>query len=236
MAECSLRSRLWGAPRSTGLDVTAGPVPLTTSHGYTHWMGMKCVQANSCPCWAANFPCTSGCPSENFCNQGPTRAPTAPRRTTNVRENIEEDQESALTLYHVIPPVVLHQDAPEFWPSVLPRGDEWPALLAHANTAHTAPSITETATPDPDTPAAVGSGKRNSNRAQPTDVQTVSPSPPSDQDSDVMLAAIIGESDSDSDYVESAENSPTSPSNKPDLEGHISDLEEMYEVAEGKIV
>ena len=45
----------------------------------------------------------------------------------------------------------------------------------------------------------------------------------------------IGESDSDSDYVESAENSPTSLANTPDLVGHISELEEMHEVAEGEL-
>ena len=46
----------------------------------------------------------------------------------------------------------------------------------------------------------------------------------------------IGESDGDSDYVESAENSHTSPANTPDLKGYINVLEEMHEVAEGKLV
>ena len=50
------------------------------------------------------------------------------------------------------------------------------------------------------------------------------------------LVASIGESDGDSDYVESAENSPMSPSNTPDLEGHTSELDEMYEVAESELV
>ena len=48
--------------------------------------------------------------------------------------------------------------------------------------------------------------------------------------------ASIGESNGDSDYAESAENSPTSSTNTPDLELHISELEEMYEVAERKLV
>ena len=48
--------------------------------------------------------------------------------------------------------------------------------------------------------------------------------------------ASIGESDGDSDYVESDEKSPTSPANTPDLTGHIGELEEMNEVAEGELV
>ena len=43
-------------------------------------------------------------------------------------------------------------------------------------------------------------------------------------------------SDGNSDYIESSENSPTSPANTPDLEGHISELEEMHEVSEGNLV
>ena len=38
------------------------------------------------------------------------------------------------------------------------------------------------------------------------------------------------------DYVESSKNSPTSPSNTPELAVHISELEEMYEVAVSKLV
>ena len=80
-------------------------------------------------------------------------------------------------------------------------------------------------------PTAVGSNKRNSNHGQPTYVQTASPSPLANLESDVTSAASIGENDSDSDYVKSAENSPTSPANTPDLTGHISEPEEMHEVA-----
>ena len=61
------------------------------------------------------------------------------------------------------------------------------------------------------------------------------PSLPDDQDSDVTSVESIGESDGDSDYVESSKNSPTSPYNTMDLAGHISKLEEMHEVAEGKL-
>ena len=45
----------------------------------------------------------------------------------------------------------------------------------------------------------------------------------------------IGESDGDSDYVESSKNSPTIPANMPDLAGHISELVKMHEVAEGEL-
>ena len=200
-----------------------------------HWPGVKCVHANACPCRSANFPCTSGCPSENFCNWGPKRAPTAPRLTTNVSQTIEEAQKAAPTLCQAITQVVFHLDALAFSPSVLTRGAEWPALPARADTAHAAPALTKTAAPDPATPAAVGSCKRNSNRARPTDGQTGSPSPPTDPDSDVLSVASIGGSDGDSDYVESAENSPTSPANTLDLAGHIIELEAIHEVSEGEL-
>ena len=74
-----------------------------------------------------------------------------------------------------------------------------------------APEITDTMTPDPVAPTAVGSGKRNSNCAQPTDIQTASPSLPVNLDSDVTVVASIGESDGNLDYVELAEKSTTSP-------------------------
>ena len=96
--------------------------------------------------------------------------------------------------------------------------------------------ITETAVPNQAAQAAVGSGKRNINRARPTDGQTVSPSPPANQDSDVQFVESIGGSDGDSDYVNSAENSPMSPANTPYLTGHFSELEEMHEVPEGDVV
>ena len=68
------------------------------------------------------------------------------------------------------------------------------------------------------------------------DGQTASPSPPANLDSDVKSVASIGESDDNSDYVESSEKSPTSPANKLDLAAHISKLEGIHEVAEGKLV
>ena len=97
------------------------------------------------------------------------------------------------------------------------------------------PALTRTATTDPATPAAVRSGKINPNRARPTDGQTASSSPPADPDSDVVSVASIGGSYGDSDYVKSAKNSPTSPSNMPDLAGHIRDLEAVHEVLEGEL-
>ena len=50
-----------------------------------------------------------------------------------------------------------------------------------------------------------------------------------------MSAVIFGESGSDSDYVESAENSPTSPANTLDLTGHVSKMEAIHEVLEGEL-
>ena len=50
-----------------------------------------------------------------------------------------------------------------------------------------------------------------------------------------MPETIFGGNDGDYYYVESAENSPTSLANTPDLEGHISKLETMYKVSEGEI-
>ena len=76
--------------------------------------------------------------------------------------------------------------------------------------------------------AADGSGKRNSNCEVPTDGQTVSPSPPSDPDSDVVLLGCFGESDDNSYYVESAKKSPTILANMPYLAGHIIKLKEMH--------
>ena len=67
------------------------------------------------------------------------------------------------------------------------------------------------------------------------DGQTALPRPPADPDSDVMPVAIIGGIDGNSDYVKSAKNSPTSPANTPDLEGHISKLEAMHKVSEREL-
>ena len=131
--------------------------------------------------------------------------------------------------------VFFHPDSLALSPSILTRGAKWPALPARADTTHAAPELTETATPDPATPAAVGFGKINSNRARPTDGQTASPSPPADPDSDVTLAASLVGSDGDSDYVDSEEKSPMSLSNTPDLTGHIRELEAIHEVSEGDI-
>ena len=180
---------------------------------------MKYVQANACPCRSANRPYTSGCPSDKCRNQGPTWVPNVTRITTNVSETIKESQEADPTICQAINPDVFHKDIPAFSPSLSPRGDEWPALLACNHTDHAAPSLTKTAAPDPAAPAAVESGKSNSNCTCPTDGRTASPSPPADQDSDFMSVVSIGDSDSYSDYVDSAENSSTSPANTPDLEG-----------------
>ena len=67
------------------------------------------------------------------------------------------------------------------------------------------------------------------------DGQTLLPSPPAYPDSDITLAASFRGSGGNSDYVESAENSPTIPSNTLDLVRYISELEAMHEVSEGNV-
>ena len=138
-------------------------------------------------------------------------------------QTIEESQEAAPNLFQAIAPVVFQPDTPAFSPSVLLGGYKWPALTARSDIAHAAPALTDTAAPDPATPAAIGSGKINSNCARQTDGQTASPSPPTDPYSDVTLVS-IGGSDDDSDYVDSAKDLPTSPANTPDLAVNISKL------------
>ena len=175
-----------------------------------HQAGVKYVQANACPCRSANRPYTSGCPSDKCRNQGPTWVPNVTRITTNVSETIKESQEADPTICQAINPDVFHKDIPAFSPSLSPRGDEWPALLACNHTDHAAPSLTKTAAPDPAAPAAVGSGKRNSNSAQSMGSKSVSSSTPANQDSDITLVASIGEIYGDSDYVELTKNHPRS--------------------------
>ena len=80
-------------------------------------------------------------------------------------ENIEEAKEAAPTLCQATPPVIFHQDALAFSPSVLLRGYEWLALPTRADTSHASPALTYTATPDPASPASIWSGKINPNRA-----------------------------------------------------------------------
>ena len=161
MAKRCLRRHLWGGPSKMVPSATAGPVPLTIPQWYTHRPGVKCVYANVFPCQAANRSSTSGCPSENCRSWVPTRAPTAPRITTNLIQSIEKAQEASLTLFRVIPPVVFQPDAPTFFPRVLTRGSEWPALPARSNTSNAAPALTETAAPNPTTQAAGRSSKIN---------------------------------------------------------------------------
>ena len=150
-------------------------------------------------------------------------------------KNTKEAQEVALTLCQATPPVVFHPDAPALSLRILMRGAKWPALPERADTAHVSPALIKTATPEPTTLAAVRISKINPNCAQPTDIQTASPSLPTNPDSDVTSAANFGGSDSDSDYFESAENSPTSPANTLDLAGNIRKLESTHEVLEGDI-
>ena len=87
MAERRLRFCQRGASRNIGPAVIAGPVSLATPQCCTHWPGVKFVHSKACPLWAANFTCTSGCPYDNYHNQGPTWGPTAPGLTTKRERN-----------------------------------------------------------------------------------------------------------------------------------------------------
>ena len=72
--------------------------------------------------------------------------------------------------------------------------------------------------------------KRNSNHAQPTEFQNASPRPTADPDSDITSTASFGGSDGNFEYINSTENSPSILAIKPDLAGHTSKLENMYEI------
>ena len=126
-----------------------------------------------------------------------------------MRKTFEEAQEAALTFCQAINLVIFHQDAPAFSSSASLRREGCPVIPARYDTAHAAPALTETATPNPATLEAIMSGKKHSNCTRPADGQTASPSPPDDQDSDITSVASIGESDGNSDYVNFTKNSPT---------------------------
>ena len=121
-------------------------VPLIIRQCCTHRTGVKCVQAQACPCRATNCPCMSGCPSENFRNRGPTgtpppggkpRAPTDLRLMSNVNRNIEEAHESALILCQATPPpIFFHPDAPYLSLNILTVGEYWLALPASSKNSH----------------------------------------------------------------------------------------------------
>ena len=67
------------------------------------------------------------------------------------------------------------------------------------------------------------------------DGQIASPRSPGYPDSDIMSEASFRGSNSDSDYVKSAENSPAISANTSDLEGNTIKLEKTNKVSEGEI-
>ena len=104
-------------------------------------------------------------PIRNFPQSGPYTCPYCTKAHYVRERKIEVAQESAPTLCHDIPPVVSHQDAQVFSPSVLSRGEKWTALPARANIAHAVPALTKTAAPNPAASAFVRRDRRNSNPA-----------------------------------------------------------------------
>ena len=154
---------------------------------------------------------------------------------TNVNQNTKEAHEASPVLCQAISLVVFLPDAPELSPNALTGEDEWPALPDHVETAHAYQTITETVALDITTPAAVRSGKINSNHAHPMDGQNTSPRTPSEPDSDVTLTSRYGGSDGKSEYVKSTENSPSSSANMLEFSGHIRELKMIHEVTVGEI-
>ena len=72
---------------------------------------------------------------------------------------------------------------------------------------------------------------KNSNCAWPTDGKSATPRRPTKPGSDVTSAASSGESDGNSEYVESPDKLPTRSANTPELEDHILELKQIHEVA-----
>ena len=197
----------------------------------THRPSVKCTQANACPSRAVNNPYTNMPPIENF--------PQLGTYTVSYCTKAHDQREP----YHQGVPRRRPNPLPGHFPSrisprrtsVLTQRPHKSIRVSHLtgipDTTHAAPALTKTAAANPVTPAAVGSGKKNSNLAQPTDGQTMPPSPPANTDSDVMLVASIGRSECDSDYVKLAKKLPTSPANTPDLAGHTRKLEAMKAIS-----
>ena len=119
-----------------------------------------------------------------------------------MNQNIAEANEAAPILCQSTPQVVFHPGVPESSPNVIRYGAGGSTLSSRAEAAHATQAFTETDAPDTATPEAIGSGKINSNHAQPTEGQAAKPSLPANPDSDVTLLASFGGSKSDSEYVE----------------------------------
>ena len=166
-----------------------------------HQPGVKCVWVQAFPCRAAKQSCTSGLPSVNFVNKGPTHYPPPggrprghnfSRPVTNVNQNITEATEAAPILCQDIPQIIFYPDAPVFSPNFLIYRAGWPTLLDSARAAHTANALTKTAASDTATLAAIGSGKINSNRSLPIEGPDATPRLPANPGGDITLEASSG--------------------------------------------
>ena len=126
---------------------------------------------------------------------------------TNMNLNIDEAAKASPISCQVIPQVVFHSYAPDFSPNVLTDGTGWPDLTASARVAHAAHTLTDTAASSTATLADIRSVKINSNRARPTEDPAATPRLPANHYGDITLVISSGESDSNSDYVDSTRNS-----------------------------
>ena len=128
-----------------------------------------------------------------------------------------EATKAAPIILQIASQLVFHPDEPEFSPPVIPDRARWPGLPASAGASLTDHALTNTATPDTTTPAAISIGQINSNHARPRESKNATPRLPSYTESGVTSAVSSGESDDESEYVESPKNLPMRSANTAEL-------------------
>ena len=144
-----------------------------------------------------------------------------------MNQSIVEATEAAPILCQISHQVIFHPEIPAFPPHILAYWTGCPTLLARASATYAAYTLTDTAAPDTDTQATIGSSKRNSKCARPRIT--------SGPDVDVTLMDSYGESDGNAEYVKSPKNLRTRSANMPELGGCIRELKQMHKVAEEDI-
>ena len=195
-----------------------------------HRPSMKCARSNACRYKSILQACTGGCLLIDCCNKVPLLtpthrgrplAPTSSRLLTNMSKTIAEATKDAPILCHVALRVVFYPYDPVFSPPVPTSGAMLASLPSGSGAALAVHALTETAAADTATPAAFGSYKNSSNRAQSMESPGATSRQTSNPDSDVTLAASYGEIDGDSDYVKLRKNLPTSSARTPELKIQI---------------
>ena len=118
----------------------------------------------------------------------------------NMNQNIVEATKATPIFCQYIPQVLFQTYFPVLSPSVLTVRVGCPDVPASSGDAHVAHALTDTATHDTATPAAIGSVKINLNRARPTEGPSTTHILPYNPDGYIMLAASSGCSDGKSEY------------------------------------